>query len=60
MINYTFSNAKYIANEAGENTVIEVTIDGKQTSHVPVNPDNVHFQAIQKWVAEGNTIAEAE
>ena len=55
-----FTNAKYIANEAGENTVIEVTIDGKQTSHVPVNPDNRHFQAIQKWVAEGNTIQPAE
>jgi hypothetical protein len=55
-----FTNAKYIANEAGENTVIEVTIDGKQTSHVPVNPDNAHFQAIQEWVAEGNTIQPAE
>ena len=55
-----FTNAKYIANEAGENTVIEVTIDGKQTSHVPVNSDNSHFQAIQKWVAEGNTIQPAE
>lgn len=54
-----FTNAKYIANEAGENTVIEVTIDG-QTSHVPVNPDNFHFQAIQEWVAKGNIIAEAE
>ena len=27
---------------------------------VPDEPDNRHFQEIQKWVAEGNTIEEAE
>ena len=27
---------------------------------VPINSENTDYQAIQKWVAEGNTIAEAD
>ena len=27
---------------------------------VPLDPANRHYQAIQEWVAEGNTIAEAD
>ena len=27
---------------------------------VPTDPNNRHWQAIQAWVAEGNTIAEAD
>ena len=27
---------------------------------VPLDPDNRHYQAIQEWVAEGNTIQEAD
>ena len=38
---------------------IKATIDG-QIWTVPLDPDNRHYQAIQKWVAEGNTIAEAD
>jgi len=34
-------------------------INGQELS-VPLDPDNRHYQAIQEWVAEGNTIAEAE
>jgi hypothetical protein len=34
-------------------------IDGI-TMCVPINPDNRHYQAIQEWVAEGNTIEAAE
>ena len=33
---------------------------GKQILTVPINTANRHYQAIQEWVAEGNTIAEAD
>jgi len=38
---------------------IKATIDG-QIWTVPLDPNNRHYQAIQEWVAEGNTIAEAD
>ena len=51
--------ARFIANPDGENDVIEIMIDGI-TMCVPINSDNRHYQAIQEWVAEGNTIEAAE
>ena len=36
-----------------------ITIDS-QDFGVPLDPGNRHYQEIQKWVAEGNTIAEAD
>ena len=38
---------------------IIATIDGIEMS-VPLDTANRHYQAIQEWVAEGNTIAEAD
>ena len=52
------TQAQYYA-EDGVNCSIKATIDG-QTISVPLDPDNRHYQAIQEWVAEGNTIQEAE
>lgn len=40
-------------------TVIGCTVDDIPCS-VPVDTENRHYQAIQKWVAEGNTIAPAD
>ena len=31
-----------------------------QSMFVPLDPANRHYQAILEWVAEGNTIAEAD
>ena len=54
------TSAKYIAGLDNENSTIKATIDG-QVMFVPINAqDNRHWVAIQKWVAEGNTIAEAD
>jgi len=40
--------------------VVKATIDG-QEMFVPIDAtDNQHWVAIQAWVAEGNTIAEAD
>lgn len=46
-----------IENKKNEN--IKATIDGKEM-FVPLDPNNRHYQAIQEWVSEGNTIEEAE
>tara|TARA_Y100000004_G_scaffold156419_1_gene181559 strand:+ start:1093 stop:1266 length:174 start_codon:yes stop_codon:yes gene_type:complete len=56
----SISNAKYFKDMADENVVgIKATINGN-LSWVPLDPNNVDYQAIQAWVAEGNTIAEAD
>jgi hypothetical protein len=36
-----------------------ITIDG-EILHVPKDEGNRHYQEILKWVAEGNTIEEAD
>jgi hypothetical protein len=56
----TIDQAQYLENNAlGEPSGIKATIDG-QTMYVSINPDNRHYQAILEWVAEGNTIQEAD
>ena len=51
-------NAKY-HEENGENVCITCTLNGKNTA-IPIDPANTDYQAILEWVAEGNTIQEAE
>jgi len=58
MNNMNVTSAQYIA-EQGENIAIKATIDG-QTLGVPIDPANRHYAAILEWVAEGNTIQEAD
>ena len=54
------TSAQYIRNfEDTDNALIRATIDGTEMS-VPLDPDNRHYRAIQEWVAEGNTIQEAD
>ena len=52
------TSAQYIADQ-GENTGIKATIDG-QEMFVPISSGNRHYAAILEWVAEGNTIQEAD
>jgi len=58
MDDINITSAQYQAYE-GINTSIKATIDS-QEMFVPLDPDNRHYQAIQEWVAEGNTIQDAE
>ena len=58
MDSINITSAQYIADE-GTNTSIRATIDGQEL-YVPLDPANRHYQAILEWVAEGNTIQEAE
>ena len=53
------TSAQYQKNEENETDSIKATIDGTVWS-VPLDPDNRHYQAIQEWVAEGNTIEDAD
>ena len=43
----------------GETSHIHATIDDVEMD-VPVDPANRHYAAILEWVAEGNTIEEAD
>tara|TARA_R100000734_G_C3234958_1_gene41621 strand:- start:16 stop:192 length:177 start_codon:yes stop_codon:yes gene_type:complete len=38
----------------------QVTFANNEIWSVPLDPDNTYFQAIQKWVKEGNKIEEAD
>lgn len=55
------TNAKYNWNldKTGNGEVVKATIDGVEIE-VPVNLENRHYDAILKWVAEGNTIQDAD
>jgi translation initiation factor 6 (eIF-6) len=54
------TSAKYYTEFDGtDNIGIKLKI-GDETVFVPLDPDNRHYQAIQEWVAEGNTIQEAD
>ena len=50
--------AKYHA-EDNVNTSIVATIDNK-VWYIPLDPANRHYAAILEWVAEGNTIEDAD
>jgi len=53
------TSAQYTSFDGTNNDNIRATIDSK-ILNVPLDPDNRHYQAIQEWVAEGNTIEEAD
>ena len=55
------TSAQYINDNLSNriNVMIKATIDGTEM-FVPLDPANRHYQAILEWVAEGNTIAEAD
>lgn len=53
------TSATYIEDLEGNNCAISAVIDGV-TINVPLNTGNRHYQAILDWVAEGNTIADAD
>ena len=60
MDNINITSAQYTQDtETNQNVSIKATIDGTEM-FVPLDPDNRHYQAIQEWVAEGNTIEEAD
>lgn len=58
MDDYNITSAQYGAVD-GENTCI-IAVINNQDCVVPLAADNSEYQAILAWVAEGNTIADAD
>jgi hypothetical protein len=52
-------SAKYLEDESNQKIGIESVIDDV-TMIVPIDTGNRHYQVIQEWVADGNTIEEAD
>ena len=59
MENVVITNAFYVRNSDNTVICINASVDGTEIS-VPLDPANRHYQAIQEWVAEGNTIQDAD
>ena len=59
MSDMTVTSAKYGTDPDGNNCSVQAVIDGV-TICVPMNTDNRHYQAILDWVADGNTIQDAD
>lgn len=58
--NKVITNAKYIADAEGNNSVISCTVDGVGKS-VPLDPNNTTYAEILRQVAAGElTIADAD
>ena len=54
------TKAQYVNSIAsGDTSHIHASIDDVEMD-VPVDPANRHYAAILEWVAEGNTIQEAD
>jgi len=53
-------SAQYVESLTGINTTIKVIHDEDKIIFVPVDSKNTDYQAILKWVADGNTIQEAD
>ena len=53
------TSAQYVVDKENTKVSIQATIDGQEL-FVPLDPANRHYAAILEWVAEGNTIQEAE
>ena len=55
------TSATYVRNieDTGNTDTLRAIIDDVEML-VPISTDNRHYQAILEWVAEGNTIEEAD
>jgi hypothetical protein len=53
------TSAQHQQFEDKDTNVVKATIDGVEMQ-IPKDPANRHYAAILEWVAEGNTIEEAD
>tara|TARA_B100000287_G_C20504766_1_gene730614 strand:- start:7 stop:195 length:189 start_codon:yes stop_codon:yes gene_type:complete len=60
----TINTAQYVTppiDPSANPTIIKVTFVGDSLEYfVPIDTDNLDYQAVQDWVADGNTIQEAD
>ena len=55
----TITSAQYVTDLEGVNSTLKATIDGTEM-FVPIDTANRHYAAILEWVADGNTIQDAD
>ena len=55
----TITNAQYYDDLDGNQSGVKATIDGTEM-FVPLDTANRHYAAILEWVADGNTIQDAD
>ena len=55
----SITSAQYFNDLEGNQDGIKATINGTEVC-VSLDPDNRHYQAILDWVADGNTIQDAD
>ena len=53
------TSVQYQPSFTDEKEGVKATIDG-DVLFIPIDSNNRHWQAIQEWVADGNTIQEAD
>jgi hypothetical protein len=59
MIN--FNSAKYLYDMEGVNkTHVQLNLGNNKYKHIRIDPANTDYQAVLEWVADGNTIEEAD
>lgn len=60
----TVNTAQYVAppiDQSANPTIIKVTFVGDSLEYfVPIDTNNSDYQVVQEWVADGNTIADAD
>ena len=59
MENMNITSAQYYDGMDDNQAGVKATIDGTEML-VPLDPANRHYAAILEWVAEGNTIQDAD
>ena len=56
----SFTDVKYVKDDlTNKNGAINFKLNGEYWS-IPISEDNRHYQAILKWVADGNKIEDAD
>jgi hypothetical protein len=52
-----FISAKYLYDMEGVNkTHIKLELGNNKFKHIPIDPANTDYQAIQEWIADGGTV----
>ena len=60
-MDYTNITVQYCLEDDGTNSTNTLKVTENTVVYfVPTDPNNTDYQAIQEWVAEGNTIEEAD
>ena len=56
---YKYINVENVFTDEVEQFILKTNDDGSYTTF-PASENNRHYQLVQEWVADGNTIAEAD